>query len=130
MKTGKNFKASSIGEISKVGRVTLHEELGLTGSEVSINNLPAGVSVPFVHAHKQNEELYIVLKGNGKFYIDGDEFAVAEGDVLRLDPAAARCVKADANSSLSYVCIQTQAGSLQGFTETDGVPVEAKPSWL
>ena len=130
MKTGKNFKASSIGEISKVGRVTLHEELGLTGSEVSINNLPAGVSVPFVHAHKQNEELYIILKGKGQFYIDGEEFAVVEGDVLRLDPAAARCVKADADSSLSYICIQTQAGSLKGFTETDGVPVEAKPSWL
>ena len=130
MKTGKNFKASSIGEISKVGRVTLHEELGLTGSEVSINNLPAGVSVPFVHAHKQNEELYIILKGKGQFYIDGEEFAVVEGDVLRLDPAAARCVKADADSSLSYICIQTQTGSLKGFTETDGVPVEAKPSWL
>ena len=130
MKTGKNFKASSIGEISKVGRVTLHEELGLTGSEVSINNLPAGVSVPFVHAHKQNEELYIILKGKGQFYIDGEEFAVVEGDVLRLDPAAARCVKADADSSLSYICIQTQTGSLKGFTETDGVPVEAKTSWL
>jgi uncharacterized cupin superfamily protein len=130
MKTGKNFKASSIGEISKVGRVTLHEELGLTGSEVSINNLPAGVSVPFVHAHKQNEELYIILKGKGQFYIDGEEFAVTEGDILRLDSAAARCVKADVDSTLSYICIQTQTGSLKGFTETDGVPVEAKPSWL
>jgi uncharacterized cupin superfamily protein len=130
VKTGKNYKVSSIGEVSKVGRVTLHEELGLTGSEASINNLPAGVSVPFVHAHKKNEELYIILKGKGQFYIDGEEFAVTEGDVLRLDPAAARCVKAGGDSALSYVCIQTQAGSLQGFTQTDGVPVEAKPSWL
>lgn len=130
MKTGKNFKVSSIGEISKVGRVTLHEELGLTGSEVSINNLPASVSVPFVHAHKQNEELYIILKGKGQFYIDGEELAVTEGDVLRLDSAAARCVKADVDSSLSYICIQTQTGNLKGFAETDGVPVAAKPSWL
>ncbi len=130
MKSGKNYMSSSIGEISKLGRVTFHDELGLTGSEVSINNLPAGVSVPFVHAHKQNEEVYIVLRGKGKFFIDGDEFAVAEGDVLRLDAAAARCVKADADSSLGYICIQAQAGSLKGFTETDGVPVDAKPSWL
>jgi hypothetical protein len=64
------------------------------------------------------------------FYIDGEEFAVAEGDLLRLDPAAARCVKADSDSSLRYVCIQTSAGSLAGFTGTDGVPVHAKPSWL
>jgi mannose-6-phosphate isomerase-like protein (cupin superfamily) len=97
---------------------------------VSVNNLPEGVSVPFVHAHKQNEELYIILKGKGHFYIDGEEFAVAEGDALRIDPTAARCVKADADSSLSYICMQTQAGSLQGFTETDSVPAETKPSWL
>lgn len=130
MKTGKHFKVSSVGEIGKVGRATLHNDLALTGSEVSINNLPAGVSVPFVHAHKRNEEVYIVLQGKGQFYIDGEEFAVAEGDVLRLDPAAARCVRADAQSPLRYLCIQTNAGSLTGFTETDGVPVDAKPSWL
>jgi mannose-6-phosphate isomerase-like protein (cupin superfamily) len=130
VKSGKNYKASSIGEISKVSRATLNGELGLTGSEVSINNLPAGVSIPFVHAHKQNEEVYIILKGKGQFYIDGEEFDVAEGDVLRLDPAAARCAKADDRTPLSYVCIQTHAGSLNGFTETDGVPVNVKPSWL
>jgi len=130
VKSGKNFKASTIGELSKVGRVTLHEQLELTGCEVSVNNLPAGASVPFVHAHKQNEEVYILLQGKGHFYIDGEEFAVTEGDVLRLDPVAARCIKADGESSLSYICIQTSAGSLKGFTETDGVPVDAKPSWL
>lgn len=130
MKSGKNYKVSSIGEIGKVGRATLNGEIGLTGSEVSVNNLPAGVSVPFVHAHKRNEEVYIVLAGKGKFYIDGEEFAVGEGDVLRLDPEAARCVKADDASGLRYLCIQTEAGSLVQFTENDGVPVNVKPSWL
>jgi len=110
VKSGKNYKVSSIGEIGKVGRVTLHDELGLTGSEVSVNNLPAGVSVPFVHAHKRNEEVYIVLKGKGQFYIDGDEFAVEEGDVLRLDPVAARCVKAGA---------RVLAPTGYGFTEAN-----------
>ena len=126
----KNYKSSSVGEISKIGRVTLHDELGLTGSEVSVNNLPAGVSIPFVHAHKRNEEVYIVLTGKGKFYIDGDELAVEEGSVLRLDPAAARCIKADDAGELRYMCIQTDAKSLVQHTQNDGVPVEAKPSWL
>jgi mannose-6-phosphate isomerase-like protein (cupin superfamily) len=130
VKIGKNYKASSIGELSKVGRVTLNGELRLTGSEVSINNLPAGVSIPFVHAHKRNEEVYIVLSGKGSFYIDGEEFAVEEGDVLRLDPAAARCMKASDASGIRYVCIQTEAKSLVQFTENDGVPVDVKPSWL
>ena len=42
-------------------RTELHDVLGLTGAEISINNLPAGVGVPFVHSHKKNEEIYIIL---------------------------------------------------------------------
>ena len=44
-------------------RVELHDSLNLTGAEVSISNLPAGAGVPFVHSHKQNEEIYAVLSG-------------------------------------------------------------------
>ena len=50
----KNYVKANIGN---EGRVELHETLGLTGAEVSINQLPAGTGVPFVHSHKQNEEI-------------------------------------------------------------------------
>ena len=33
----------------------------LTGAEVSINTLPAGANVPFVHSHKNNEEIYGII---------------------------------------------------------------------
>ena len=46
-------------------RTELHDALHLTGAEVSVNVLPAGASVPFVHAHKQNEEIYGILEGEG-----------------------------------------------------------------
>ena len=36
------------------GRTELHELLSLSGTEVSINNLPAAVSNPFMHAHINN----------------------------------------------------------------------------
>jgi mannose-6-phosphate isomerase-like protein (cupin superfamily) len=130
LETGKNYKTSSIGDIQARGRVTLNGELSLTGSEISINELPPGVSVPFVHSHKRNEEVYIVLKGKGRFYVDGDEFEVEEGSVIRVDPAGARCVTADSQSPIRYICIQTEAKSLVQFTQGDGVMAEAKPSWL
>jgi mannose-6-phosphate isomerase-like protein (cupin superfamily) len=129
-RTGKHYQVESIGDIQAAGRVTLHEQLALTGSEVSVNELPPGVSVPFVHAHERNEEVYIVLKGKGRLYIDGDEFEVVEGDVIRVDPAGARCMAADAQSPIRFVCIQTEAKSLVQFTENDGVPVDVKPTWL
>jgi mannose-6-phosphate isomerase-like protein (cupin superfamily) len=129
-KQGKNFKVSSIGNIQELGRVTLNAELVLTGSEISVNELPAGAGVPFVHAHKRNEEVYIVVKGKGFFYIDGEEFAIEEGDVVRVDPPAARSIAADAASPIRYICIQSEAKSLVQHTQNDGMPVEAKTSWM
>lgn len=114
------------------GRTELHELLSLTGTEVSINNLPAGVSIPFVHAHTNNEELYIVLSGKGSFFVDGEEFLISEGDCLRVDPKGERCLKAADDSALRYLCIQSREGSLQGYTMSDGIISEEfkKPSWL
>ena len=45
----------------KGNRGELHDLLNLTGAEVSCNTLPAGASVPFVHHHTQNEEVYLIL---------------------------------------------------------------------
>lgn len=114
------------------GRTELHELLSLSGTEVSINNLPAGVSIPFVHAHTNNEELYIVLSGKGSFFVDGEEFLISEGDCLRVDPKGERCLKAADDSALRYLCIQSRAASLQGYTMSDGIISEEfkKPSWL
>jgi uncharacterized cupin superfamily protein len=128
--TGKKYQATSVGDIQTKGRVTLHNELALTGAEISITELPPGVSVPFIHAHKRNEEVYLVIKGKGRFHVDGEEFDVAEGSVIRVDPAGQRCITADSQTSLRYLCIQTEAKSLVQFTEGDGVILEAKPSWL
>ena len=129
-KTGKNYRVSSVGDIQTLGRVTLKDELALTGSEISVNELPAGASVPFVHSHKRNEEVYIILKGKGQFYIDGEEFEVEEGSVIRVDPAGARCLRADGQMPIRYTCIQTEANSLVQSTRDDGVILEVKPSWL
>ena len=54
---------SNYTKIGKVegARTELHDKLGLTGAEISVNTLPAGASVPFVHAHKANEEIYFIL---------------------------------------------------------------------
>ena len=54
-------------------RTELHDKLGLTGAEISVNTLAAGSSVPFVHAHKANEEIYFILSGKGKAVVDGEE---------------------------------------------------------
>ena len=68
---------------SEVPRTELHDALSLTGAEVSINCLPAGGSVPFAHAHKENEEIYGILSGKGKVILDGETIALTAGDWLK-----------------------------------------------
>ena len=113
-------------------RTELHDLLNLTGAEVSINRLPAGVSVPFVHAHTENEELYVVLDGSGVVFVDGVEKAITKGDCFCIAPEGQRCLKASEQSPLTYLCLQTKVGSLSHFTMTDAVVREdfTKPSWL
>ncbi len=114
----KNF---SITHVEQEARVELHDALALTGAEISINRLPSGASVPFVHAHKKNEEVYGILSGHGYAILDGERVELKEGDWLRVDPEAARQFGAADDSSVSYICIQTKAGSLEGFTQSDAI---------
>ncbi|MGL4985527.1 MAG: cupin domain-containing protein [Treponemataceae bacterium] len=122
-----NFKKINLGDFKGVQRNEFHNDLMLTGTEISVNNLPANVAIPFVHAHKENEEVYIFLSGEGIMYIDGNEFAVGKADVVRVDPKAQRCIKAQ--TDLNYICIQAKANSLTQFTQADGIRVDSKPSW-
>lgn len=102
-------------------RTELHDTLSLTGAEISINNLPAVASVPFVHAHKQNEEIYVVLSGKGKAVVDDETIELTAGDWMRIAPQGKRQFFAAEDSAISFACIQVKEGSLEGYTMTDAV---------
>ncbi len=111
------------------GKYFVGRELGLTGCEVSLNRLPAGKYMPFLHAHQKNEELYIVLRGSGMFSVDGDEFPIQEGSLIRVAPEGERGWKAG-DEDLYFICIQAEAGSLSQSTLEDGVRTVNKSSWM
>lgn len=96
-----NYAKTNIGN---EGRIELHETLSLTGAEISINKLPTGASVPFIHSHKNNEEINLTT-----------------GDGLRISPAGKRQFFASKDSELTYICIQVKENSLEGFTTDDGI---------
>ena len=114
----KNYTKINIGN---EGRTELHEALGLTGAEISVNRLPAGAGVPFVHAHKQNEEIYGILSGKGKVELDGEEIALSAGDWLKIAPTAKRRFSAADDEGITFVCIQVKENSLGGFTADDAI---------
>ncbi len=102
-----------------VPRTELHDILGLTGAEVSVNNLPAGTVIPFYHSHKQNEEIYFIVSGKGFMEIDGENIPLEAGDWLRVAPAAKR--KLHAETDMTEVCIQVKEGSLEEWTANDAI---------
>lgn len=134
-----NYSAEHIGPFETLlqrdfmgfhGKYFIGKELGLTGCEVSLNRLPAGKGMPFVHSHKKNEELYIVLRGNGIFFVDGDEFPVQEGSLIRVATAGERAFKAG-SEDMYFICIQAEEGSLSQATLVDGVRCLATAtSWI
>ena len=113
-----NYTKTTIG---KENRIELHEKLSLTGAEISLNELHAGVNVPFVHSHKENEEIYGILSGNGKAIIDGEEISLSTGNWIKIAPAAKRQFFASDISGITYICIQVKENSLEHFTAEDAV---------
>lgn len=107
--------------VKQDARTELHDKLSLTGAEISINNLPAGTGVPFVHSHKNNEEIYVILSGKGKAVIDGETVELSAGDWMRISPSGKRQFFAADDSAISFACIQVRENSLQEYTMGDAV---------
>ena len=111
------------------GKAFVQSALGTTSCEISLNRAPAGAGMPFLHAHRQNEEVYIVVSGNGIFHLDGEEIAIQEGSVIRVAPSVARGYVAG-SEDLCFICVQAREGSLTDGTTKDGFRLEAKASWM
>jgi mannose-6-phosphate isomerase-like protein (cupin superfamily) len=111
------------------GKLFLRNLLGSAGLEMSLNVVPPGQGMPFLHKHRQNEEVYVVVGGRGQFLVDGECIAVAEGSVLRLSPAAARAWRNDSDAPLYFLCLQYRANSVIEGGGADGQKVEGKPAW-
>ena len=112
------------------GKLFLKSLLGTAGLEISLNVVPPGNGMPFLHRHRQNDEVYVVVGGRGQFLMDGECIDVAEGSVLCMSPPAARAWRNNSDAPLYFLCIQYRDDSvIQGGTH-DGQRVEGKPVWV
>ena len=62
---------------------------------------------PFAHRHKEAEEIHVILAGGGRMKVDDDTFEVGEGDVVRVEPSAARAFEAGPDG-LEYLVFSTR----------------------
>lgn len=111
------------------GKLFLKERLGLTGMEVSLNQLPEGGSIPFYHTHRENEELYLFISGHGQFQVDGQIIDIQAGTTIRVSPEGERTLRNNDTEDLVFIVVQVQAGSLNQWVETDGIILDKPVTW-
>lgn len=111
------------------GKCYLKDRLGLTGMEVSLNQLPEGGAVPFYHKHRENEELYLFIGGRGQFQVDGRLFEVEEGTAVRVGPDGERALRNIGTGDLMFIVVQVQANSLRQWERADAIIPEKPVDW-
>lgn len=130
----KNFTAINFGKLDLVlesanGKIFLKDATKASGTEISISILPPKTDLPIFHSHKQNEETYIILKGEGKFQVDDQCFDISEGSVIRVAPAGLRGMTNTSEQQMIYIVVQSKENSIQQWTSQDGVIQDATPLW-
>ena len=121
------FLADGPGE--KISKQFLRDVLGLTGVEMSITSYPPGVCMPFFHSHKQNEEVYLVLKGSGQMQLDDKLIDLSEGSIVRVDSSVSRNLKCGPDEDIVFLCIQAKTDSLEQCNKGDGKRENTAPLW-
>ena len=121
-KSTENYSIATVGDLASFeGKAFVKDIMKTTSVGLSVGSLQPGSSVPFFQHHQQNEEVYVVLSGEGVFILDGKEEPVSSGSIVRVAPAVSRNTKCTGDLPLVYICIQGKEGSLEQYTMTDGV---------
>lgn len=127
---GEKFTHATVGDLSAfTGKQFVKDCIGTTGCEISFGTLNPGEAVPFFHSHKENEEVYIVLRGSGDFQVDDTAFPIAEGSIVRVATHCNRSLRCTSATSMLYLCIQTREGSLEQCTMGDAEITEQATAW-
>lgn len=63
---------------------------------------PGQLTAP--HFHKQTEEIYYILRGQGQMTIDGQQRIVGPGDAIAIPPGAVHTILNSGSEQLVFLC--------------------------
>lgn len=138
-----NFTATDFGKMSEIkdyvlelgpevkipGKVFGGQSVNATGAEFSFQSFAPGTETGFLHTHKNHEELYFFLSGNGEFQVDNEVFPIKEGSVVRVAPDGRRSVRNNGTEPLLMLCVQYRGNTFTADDATDGVILNEKVEW-
>ena len=99
------------------------------GADFSFQVFAPGTEGGFYHTHKEHEELYFFLSGEGEYQVDGTVIPVREGSVVRVAPAGKRAVRNTGDKPLTMLCIQYKADAPGSVNPSDGKILDEPVKW-
>jgi mannose-6-phosphate isomerase-like protein (cupin superfamily) len=94
----------------------VREPLGAEQTGATHFRLRPGRRSPFMHRHRESEEIYVILGGSGRVKLDDQIADVRPRDAIRVAPAVARAFEAGPDG-LEFLAFGPHVGG-------DGEPVD------
>jgi mannose-6-phosphate isomerase-like protein (cupin superfamily) len=82
---GPNFDGAPDLEFRAAGKA-----LGLEQCGLCYQRIPPDYRFPYGHTHKEQEEVYVVVRGSGRMKLDDEIVELEEWDVVRVPPGTWR----------------------------------------
>jgi quercetin dioxygenase-like cupin family protein len=96
------------------------DALGCERSGLSLQTVAAGARQPFGHRHREEEEIYLVLKGSGVMRVGAEDVELHVMDAVRVAPGLTRAIEGGPGG-IEFVVFGSPGGG-----STDGEPL---PGW-
>jgi mannose-6-phosphate isomerase-like protein (cupin superfamily) len=85
-------------------------EMGSRHMSVTWLDVPGGVEQE-LHSHEEAEQVYMVVRGNGRMTVAGDTQEVAPGDLVLVPPATDHSIANDGEAEFCCVSVTSPAVS-------------------
>ena len=108
--------------------------MGCKGVGFSFVRYKPGEGATYVHRHKVQEEVFIIMRGTGSTVLDGKRMTMPEGRMIRVGPMVYRALGNDSKRDVVYMilgAVPPKNFPLGGRTLLgDGIPNRKKvPRW-
>jgi hypothetical protein len=116
------------------GLISPRKQLHLEGVAIGLIGLSSEEGYTFTHMHREQEEVYIVIEGDGVIQLDKNLLEIEKGDVIRVASYVRRALKAGTDG-LKVICA---GGIPMGYPKNpharylidDGIPFyDDVPAW-
>ena len=87
-------------------------DLGTRNMTVTWVDVPPGAEQRS-HSHPESEQVYVIIRGQGRMSVAGDTESVSEGDLVFIPPATSHGIVNEGSDTLVYIAAASPPVSME-----------------